>query len=39
MKLTNTENTSTTYDAWYDIEKIKYKDNGEIIIYYTEKNV
>tara|TARA_R100000008_G_C3423725_1_gene86164 strand:+ start:206 stop:322 length:117 start_codon:yes stop_codon:yes gene_type:complete len=37
MKITNVENISTTYDVWYDIEKIKYKD-GEIIIYYTEKN-
>ena len=38
MQLNNGKNVSTTYDMWYDIEKIEYYNDGEIIIYYTEKN-
>ena len=38
MQVTNGENVSTTYDMWYDIEKIEYYNDGEIIICYTEKN-
>ena len=37
MKITNGENVSTTFDVWYDIEKIEYHDTG-YIIYYTEKD-
>ena len=38
MQLTNGENVSTTLDLWYDIEKIEYYMDGEIIIHYEEKN-
>ncbi len=31
------QNVSTTYDLWYDIDKIEYYGNGKMIIYYTEK--
>jgi hypothetical protein len=38
MKITKGENVSTTFDVWYDIEKIEYHNDGEMIIYYTEKD-
>ena len=38
MQVTNGKNTSTTYDMWYDIEKIEYYNEGEIILYYKEKS-
>jgi len=38
MKVTKGENVSTTFDVWYDIQKIEYHNDGEMIIYYTEKN-
>ena len=38
MQVTNGENVSTTYDMWYDIEKIEYYNDGEIVIHYEEKN-
>ena len=45
MKITNGENANTTWDEWYDIEKIIYRtgygDNttvkGEYEIYFIEK--
>ena len=38
MKITKGENVSTTFDVWYDIQKIEYPNDGEMIIYYTEKD-
>ena len=38
MQVTNGQNVSTTYDLWYDIEKIEYYNDGDIVIHYTEKN-
>jgi len=38
MQVTNGENVSTTYDLWYDIEKIEYYMDGEIVINYIEKD-
>jgi len=38
MQVTNGENVSTTYDMWYDIEKIEYYNDGEIVIHYEKKN-
>ena len=38
MKITKGENVSTTFDVWYDIKKIEYHNDGEMIIYYTEKD-
>ena len=38
MKITNCENVSTTFDVWCNIEKIEYYTDGEMIIYYTEKD-
>ena len=38
MKTTKGENVSTTFDVWCDIQKIEYHNDGEMIIYYTEKD-
>ena len=38
MKITNGENVSTTLDVWCDIKKIEYHNDGEMIIYYVEKD-
>ena len=32
------KNVSTTYDMFYDIEKIEYYNDGEITIYFVEKD-
>ena len=37
MQVTNGENVSTTYDLWYDLEKIEYYNDGDIVISYKEK--
>tara|TARA_R100000152_G_C6562261_1_gene32641 strand:+ start:224 stop:349 length:126 start_codon:yes stop_codon:yes gene_type:complete len=31
------DNVTTSWDYWYDIEKIEYYNDGEMIIYYEEK--
>ena len=38
MQLSNSKNVSTTYDMWYDVEKIEYYKDGEIVIYFKEKD-
>ena len=38
MKITKGENVSTTFDVWYNIQKIEYHNDGEMIIHYTEKD-
>ena len=39
MLVTNGENISTTYDLWYDIEKIEYYNDGDVVVInYKEKD-
>ena len=38
MQVTNGENVSTTYDVWYNVKKIEYYNDGDIMIYYKEIN-
>ena len=39
MKTLYKDTVSTTLDSWWDVDKVEYYNDGEVIIYYTEKHI
>ena len=38
MKILYNDTVSTTLDTWYNVDKVEYYNDGDIVIYYTEKS-
>ena len=38
MKTLYNDTVSTTLDSWWDVDKVEYYNDGDVVIYYKEKS-